>query len=62
MSASEWIWDRRLQHSYDMLTRQELGNLSITEAAYRLGFNSSSHFSTAFRRKFGIRPSDLKKS
>ena len=62
MSASEWIWDRRLQRSYDVLTRLELGNLSITEAAYRLGFNSSSHFSTAFRRKFGIRPSDLKKT
>ena len=41
---------------------EECGNLSITEAAYRLGFNSSSHFSTAFRRKFGIRPSDLKKT
>jgi AraC-like DNA-binding protein len=62
MSASEWIWDRRLQRAYDVLTRPELGNLSITEAAYRSGFNSSSHFSTAFRRKFGIRPSDLKKT
>jgi AraC-like DNA-binding protein len=62
MSASEWIWDRRLQRSYDALSRPDLGNLSITEAAYRLGFNSSSHFSTAFRRKFGIRPSDLKKT
>jgi AraC-like DNA-binding protein len=29
--------------------------------AYRLGFNSSSHFSTAFRRKFGIRPSDVRR-
>jgi AraC-like DNA-binding protein len=62
MSASEWIWDRRLQRSYDVLTRPELGNFSITEVAYRSGFNSSSHFSTAFRRKFGIRPSDLKKT
>jgi AraC-like DNA-binding protein len=62
MSASEWIWDRRLQRCYDILTRPGPGNLSITEAAYRLGFNSSSHFSTAFRRKFGIRPSDLKKA
>jgi AraC-like DNA-binding protein len=62
MSASEWIWDRRLQHSYDVLARRELGNLSITEVAYRSGFNSSSHFSTAFRQKFGMRPSDLKKT
>lgn len=62
MSASEWIWDRRLQRCYDVLTQPKLGNLSITETAYRFGFNSSSHFSTAFRRKFGIRPSDLIKS
>jgi AraC-like DNA-binding protein len=62
MSASEWIWDRRLQRCYDVLSQSGPGNSSITEAAYRLGFNSSSHFSTAFRRKFGIRPSDLKKT
>ncbi len=60
MSASEWIWDRRLQRSYDVLTRSELNYLSVTEVAYRLGFNSSSHFSTTFRRKFGIRPSDVR--
>jgi AraC-like DNA-binding protein len=62
MSASEWIWDRRLQRSYDVLTQPELVDSSITEVAYRVGFNSSSHFSTAFRRKFGIRPSDVKKT
>ncbi len=61
MSASEWVWDRRLQRCYDVLTRPELNNLSVTEVAYRLGFNSSSHFSTTFRRKFGVRPSDLRR-
>ena len=61
MSASEWIWDRRLQRSYDALTQPGLCNLSMTELAYRLGFNSSSHFSTAFRRKFGVRPSDVRR-
>ena len=61
MSASEWIWDRRLQRSYNLLTRPGFADLSVTEVAYRLGFNSSSHFSTAFRRKFGIRPSDLRR-
>ncbi len=61
MSASEWVWDRRLQRCYDVLTRPELNNLSVTEVAYRLGFNSSSHFSTTFRRKFGVRPSDVRR-
>lgn len=61
MSVSEWIWDRRLQRCYDVLTRPELRALPVTEVAYQLGFNSSSHFSTAFRRKFGMSPSDARK-
>lgn len=61
MSVSEWIWDRRLQRCYDVLTRRELRSLSVTNVAYQLGFSSSSHFSTAFRRKFGISPSDLRR-
>jgi AraC-like DNA-binding protein len=61
MSVSEWIRDRRLQRCYDLLKRPELHALSVTEVAYQLGFNSSSHFSTAFRRKFGVSPSDLRK-
>ncbi len=59
MSVSEWIWDRRLQRCYDMLTRPGPRPLSVTEIAYRMGFSSSSHFSTSFRRKFGISPSEL---
>ena len=61
MSVSEWIWDRRLQRCYDILRRPELHSLSLTEVAYQLGFNSSSHFSTAFRKKFGVSPSDLRR-
>jgi AraC-like DNA-binding protein len=33
----------------------------LTEIAYLVGFNSSSHFSTMFRRKFGVRPSDVRR-
>jgi AraC-like DNA-binding protein len=61
MSVSEWIWDRRLQRCYDALTRREPPLPSVTDVAYRFGFSSSSHFSTAFRRKFGISPSDLRR-
>lgn len=61
MSASEWIWDRRLQRCLDVLMRPELCDLSVTEVAFRLGFNSSSHFSTAFKRKFGVTPSEVRR-
>jgi AraC-like DNA-binding protein len=57
MSASEWIWNRRLQCAYDSLAR---GNgRSITSIAFDHGFNSSAHFSTMFRRKYGVSPRDV---
>jgi AraC-like DNA-binding protein len=57
MSASEWIWNRRLQLAYDCLARGEGG--SITAVAFDHGFNSSAHFSTMFRRKYGVSPRDV---
>ena len=60
-SVSNWIWNRRLERSYDMLLRGNGNGHSLTEVAYRVGFNSSSHFSTMFRRKFGVRPSDVRR-
>jgi len=57
MSASEWIWNRRLQRAYDSLARGD--GRSITSIAFDQGFNSSAHFSTMFRRKYGISPRDI---
>jgi len=57
LSASEWLWHRRLQRCYDLIARGD--RRSITAVAFDHGFNSSAHFSTQFRRKYGIRPSDL---
>lgn len=57
MSASEWIWDRRLQLCYDDISKGD--GRSITAIAYDHGFNSSAHFSTLFRRKYSLSPRDL---
>lgn len=61
-SISNWIWNRRLERSYDMLLNCDHDARSLTEIAYRVGFNSSSHFSTTFRRRFGVRPSDVRRT
>jgi AraC-like DNA-binding protein len=61
MSVSSWIWNRRLERSFDMLLRGDNNALSLTEISYRVGFSSSSHFSTMFHRKFGVRPSDVRR-
>ena len=60
MSASEWLRLRRLQRSYDLLSSPLHAAESITEIAYSIGFNSSSHFSNLFRAQFGVRPSDVR--
>ncbi|MDP3895499.1 MAG: helix-turn-helix domain-containing protein [Mesorhizobium sp.] len=57
MSASEWIWNRRLQLCYDQIARND--GRSITSIAFDHGFNSSAHFSTLFRRKYGISPREV---
>jgi AraC-like DNA-binding protein len=57
MSASEWIWSRRLQLAYDAIARGD--RRSITSIAFDHGFSSSAHFSTLFRRKFGMAPREV---
>lgn len=57
LSASEWIWDRRLQHCYDEIAKGD--GQSITAIAFDNGFNSSAHFSTLFRRKYGMSPREV---
>jgi AraC-like DNA-binding protein len=57
MTVSAWIWNRRLQLAYDCLARGD--GRSITTIAFDHGFNSSAHFSTIFRRKYGLTPRDV---
>jgi AraC-like DNA-binding protein len=57
MSVSEWIWNRRVQLAYDGLAKGD--GRSITSIAYDCGFSSSAHFSTMFRRKYGVSPRDV---
>ena len=56
-TASEWIWSRRLQLTYDNLEKR--GGRSITSIAFEHGFSSAAHFSTKFKRKYGISPRDV---
>lgn len=34
------------------------GEINITQVAYAVGFNNQSHFSTVFRKYYGMTPSD----
>jgi len=55
-TISEYIWRLRLERCRDDLLSPSCAWKSITEIAFSWGFNSSTHFSKAFREAFGSPP------
>lgn len=51
----QWVQEQRLQACRDELARR--GTRAVASIAYSWGFACPSHFSRAFRRRFGISPS-----
>jgi len=61
-TASRWIWKRRLDFARADLSDPRRASQTISEIAYRWGFNDLSHFSRAFRKQFGASPKDFRAS
>ncbi len=59
-TVSKWIWDRRLKAGREDLLDPTMASLTICEIAYRRGFNDSTHFSRAFKERFGLSPGQLR--
>lgn len=55
-----YIQERRLRHCAKDLMSPHLQQQRIYEIAYRWGFSSEAHFSRAFRKKFGISPTEAR--
>lgn len=53
-SVSQQVWERRLQCAAEQLRSVRSGG--IAEVAYSVGFKDLSHFSRAFRKRFGVPP------
>jgi AraC family transcriptional regulator len=60
VSPHAYVTDRRLHLGRDLLIQRP--DLSIEDIRLRLGFSSSSHFSSAFRRSTGFTPRDFRKT
>lgn len=61
VTLSEYVKAQRLKMCADYI-RQHSGRLNLTEVAYKYGFGSPSYFSTAFKGRYGMTPSDFKKN
>ena len=57
---THYLRERRLQRSWADLSNPAEAHHSISEIAYRYGFNDSAHFSRAFRDRFGLSPREFR--
>ena len=55
LSPQKWIIEKRLKKAHELI---EDGK-SVTDAYMETGFKNRSHFSTAFKNKFGYSPNTL---
>ena len=55
LSTSEFIRNIRLEQAARLLKEQKI---NVTQVAYTVGFSNLAHFSTIFRKHFGVSPSE----
>ena len=56
LSPEKWLVHRRLQAAKEMLKNK---TKSVTDVYMEVGFKNFSHFSTAFKKQYGIAPSSF---
>ena len=57
ITVFEYVRNQKLMRARDALERE---GITIAEAAYLAGYSSASNFATAFRRFFGLAPSNVR--
>lgn len=58
-SITEYILNRRLKKAKYLLNNE---NYTISEITYMVGFSNPNYFSTVFKNKYGVTPSEFKKN
>ena len=56
LSISDFIRNIRLEQAVRLLKEQKV---NVTQVAYTVGFSNLAHFSTVFKRQFGVSPTDF---
>lgn len=57
MTPGDWLLEQRLNHAQRLL---QSGQKNVSEVAFESGFENASHFSRAFKKRFGRTPSELR--
>lgn len=58
ISVGRWTREQRLERCMRELARARAAT-TVTEVAFRWGFNDAAHFSRAFKQLYGVSPSDV---
>jgi AraC-like DNA-binding protein len=61
-SFTTFVVRQRLALAHRMLSNHRMAEWTISAIAFAAGFNDLSHFNRTFRRRFGMTPSDLRRS
>jgi AraC-like DNA-binding protein len=56
ITLSRWLWSQRLDEARRMLSATDFAERTIKEIAHACGFKDISHFSSAFKTRFGCSP------
>ncbi len=59
-SLMRYVWNRRLEKCRDELVQPGTGSQRVADIAMRWGFSDMSHFSRAFKARFGISPRECR--
>lgn len=59
ISTGEFIRNLKLEQAARLILK---GDLNVTQVAYSVGFSNSTHFSTVFKKHFGVSPSEYSES
>ncbi len=57
-SPAKYILHKKLERAYQLLSVE---SSTISEVAYKCGFDNSNHFNKAFKKHFGVSPSESRK-
>ena len=55
IAVSEFVRNIRLEQAVRLLEEQKI---NVTQVAYSVGFSNLAHFSTVFRKQFGVSPTE----
>ncbi|SEG66579.1 helix-turn-helix domain-containing protein [Marinobacterium lutimaris] len=62
ISVQNYIWKQRLEQCRKEIITPSLSNRSVSEIAFKWGFNDASHFSRRYKAHYGESPVETRKS